>query len=299
MQPRDNETNGLDLSRPKVTSYEYGRAYQEEMEQHYWDSQKTEESNHDRARIKLAERLIMEHGRSLDSSAVLLDVGCSVGLFATYFSKLGYRSIGIDFDKNAIEIAERISKLDGGSAEFIIGDLADSNLAIPPVDIAILFDILEHLHDDEIGALLANLKRILKPNGILIFHTLPMQYDYVFWNGKKGELQIPFMLIPFVIFSTVFFEKAVRCYALFVDIALVLFTNKTWRERIKKTSHCNPLTKVRLEDIFRRGGWEIIELKTGFLTKQFNKLFRRIFEKNPITHRSLYGVCAIRCSSDI
>ncbi len=33
MQPRDNETNGLDLSRPKVTSYEYGRAYQEEMEQ--------------------------------------------------------------------------------------------------------------------------------------------------------------------------------------------------------------------------------------------------------------------------
>lgn len=294
--------SGMDINKlnvPKATSYEYGKEYQNQMEVHYWESKNDDPNNHDRARIALAEMLIKRHYASSGTTAVLLDVGCSVGLFATHFSKMGYRSIGVDFDKDAVEIAQKICKIDSGSAEFITGDLGDPALEIPPVDIAICFDIFEHLHDDELGVLLTTLKSVLKPNGVVIFHTLPMQYDYIFWNGRKGQLQIPILLMPFIYFSNVVFEKAVRCYALFMDVALVLFTNRTWRERIKRTSHCNPLTRERLEDIFLRGGWEVVELKTGFLTNQFKESLQSFFERRSITHRSLYGVCRITKSASI
>src|SRR5258706_139225 len=152
METKMDANNGGDnstLSVPKATSFEYGREYQDQMERYYWESKKGDPNNSDRARIALAEMLINRYYAPCDTTTVLLDVGCSVGLFATHFSKKGYRSIGVDFDKVAIERAKRICETDGGSAEFFAGDLGDPALDIPPIDIALCFDIFEHLHDDE------------------------------------------------------------------------------------------------------------------------------------------------------
>jgi 2-polyprenyl-3-methyl-5-hydroxy-6-metoxy-1,4-benzoquinol methylase len=263
------------------------------MERHYWESKNADPNNSDAKRIELAERLIAKHFRA-GSDCVVLDVGCSVGLFATHFSKLGYTSIGIDFDEAAIRIARDISERDGGSARFVAGDLSDASLDIPPLDIALCFDIFEHLHDDELGVLLATLKRALKPDGRLIFHTLPMQFDYIFWNVKQGRISIPWLLKPFLYMRPRAFEKAVRCYALLIDMGLVILTHQTWRDRIKRSSHCNPLTVERLTDILTRAGYAIEELETGFLTPQYAPSLRRRVEAQPITHRSLYGVCGVR-----
>lgn len=276
----------------KETSYEYGPDYQSEMERLYWEAKKNDSNNSDRQRIALAQRLIEKHLGAPGEGGTILDVGCSVGLFATHFSKRGYTSIGIDFDQAAVDIARRISERDGGSAKFMVGDLSDSSLDIPPLDVALCFDIFEHLHDDELGVLLATLKRVLKPGGRLVFHTLPMQFDYIFWKGKIGQLRIPLLLKPFLYAPASVFERAVRCYALLLDIALMMITGRTWRERIKKTSHCNPLTVERLQDIFHRSGYAIDELETGFLTVQFKPSQRRHLERQP-THRSLFGVCHV------
>jgi SAM-dependent methyltransferase len=279
--------------------FAYGDSYQQDMEQFYWESKRCSPANHGWNRVQLAERLVREAtGRYLtvDSPAppTLLDVGCSVGLLAIHFSKLGFRALGIDFDPVAIEAARRLNELDAGKAQFILGDVGAMQ-ALPAVDIALCFDIFEHLHDDELGALLKSLRGVLSARGVLVFHTYPQWYDYVFsmW-AKDQQIRFPWPLKPLSYLPAAAFRKCVVIYALMIDIALVTLTGRTWRERIKHTSHCNPLTLERLTDLLQRANYEILQLDSGFITDQFKAGAKRRFLKHQITHRSLFGIARPR-----
>jgi SAM-dependent methyltransferase len=284
---------------PKVTSFGYGDSYQQDMEQFYWESKRNSPENHGWNRVRLAERLVREaSGRYLGTAnpaaAALLDVGCSVGLLAIHFSKLGYRASGVDFDPVAIETARRLNELDAGKAQFILGDVGAMQ-GPPAVDIALCFDIFEHLHDDELGALLKALRGVLTERGVLVFHTYPQWYDYLFsmW-AKDQRIRFPWPLKPFSYLPAAAFRKCVVIYALLIDVALVAITGKTWRERIKHTSHCNPLTLERLTDLLERANYQILQLESGFITDQFRPGAKRRFLKHQITHRSLYGIARPR-----
>lgn len=281
---------------PKSTSYEYGFSHQQQMETFYWKSKQPSDSNHEYNRIMLAESLVKNVVTDIfdkppdNGSITLLDIGCSVGLFAIHFSKLGYSTIGIDFDPAAIEIAEKLNAIDNGAGKFVLGDLGNGLPDLPPIDIALCFDIFEHLHDDELGSLMQSLKQRLSPRGVVVFHTNPQQYDYIFWNKKKRIIEFPFLLKPFSYLSPSTFSKLVRIYALLVDIALVILTNKICKERIKKAGHCNPLTVERLTDMLSRANYDILELQSGFITDQFKPSAKERFKKHQITHRSIYGI---------
>lgn len=95
-------------------------------------------------------------------------------MFAIQFNKLGFRTIGIDFDEEAIKIANQLNEKENTSAEFYVMDVANWKQELPSIDIAICFDIFEHLYDDEIGSLLYILSKQLLPKGCIIFHTLPL-----------------------------------------------------------------------------------------------------------------------------
>jgi 2-polyprenyl-3-methyl-5-hydroxy-6-metoxy-1,4-benzoquinol methylase len=284
---------------PQSTSFAYGDCYQQDMEQFYWESKRRSAENHAWNRVQLAERLVREAASGClatesPAATTLLDVGCSVGLLAIHFSKLGYRTIGIDFDPAAIATARKLNELDAGRAQFILGDVGTLQ-GLPGIDIALCFDIFEHLHDDELGALLKSLRAVLSGRGVLVFHTYPQWYDYIFsmW-AREQQVRFPWPLKPFSYLPAAAFRKCVVIYALLIDIALVTLTGKTWRERIKHTSHCNPLTLERLSDIFGRADYEILQLESGFITDQFKAAAKRRFLKHQITHRSLYGIARPR-----
>jgi 2-polyprenyl-3-methyl-5-hydroxy-6-metoxy-1,4-benzoquinol methylase len=170
-------------------------------------------------------------------------------------------------------------------------DASDWNTGLPSVDIAICFDMFEHLHDDEVGALLYALKKQFSPEGCLIFHTLPQQYDYLFWNAKKGIVEFPFLLKPFKGSAPERFRKVVKIYALLRDLKSVYQTGMTYKEIIKRGDHPNPSTKERLVDILDRAGYEILTIGSGFLGNiQQDPRHKEFFLKQPITHRSLFGV---------
>src|SRR5262245_11208989 len=91
----------------KATSYSYGDAYQRQMLVYYRQLKTASENSTVVETYRLVRELIdrahsMQGRRKQDT--IVVDVGCSVGTFAIECSKMGFRSFGVDFDKNAIDL---------------------------------------------------------------------------------------------------------------------------------------------------------------------------------------------------
>jgi len=277
------------MSNIKPTSFEYDLKYQQRQLEKYQNRTK----NHFKDRIELAQRIVDQYVlprlRDKQKQITVVDIGCSIGTFAIEFARRGYRSYGIDFDSSALEIARQLAKEENVSAEFICDDITNLSDNFSDIDIAICFDIFEHLHDDEIGSVLSSIKRQLSKQGCLVFHTFPTQYDYIFFSKFRYPL-IPFKYLA----SYKLFNLVVKIYSLLLDIGLLLMKSKTYKERIKKNSHCNPTTIERLKEILQRAGYEIIFIETSNIFKFENKPSRqklqKLFSYHPISHRNIYGV---------
>lgn len=97
-------------------------------------------------------------------SGKLLDVGCSIGLFVNQANLMGFHAEGVELNRACAEF---------GINAF--GVTIHSNLPEPDesiddgYDVITLFDVLEHVSDPVM--FLAKIKRILKPDGLLIVQT--------------------------------------------------------------------------------------------------------------------------------
>ena len=271
---------------PKPTSYSYGEAYQQEQTEKH----RNRRTNHWKARIALGHNLIDTHvlprlsGKS-SGQITTLDVGCSIGTMAIEMARRGFKSYGVDFDGAALRIAKDLAREESVEVELIEGDVAALPSSAGGVDIAVCFDIFEHLHDDELGALLQSVRRSLNPDGALVFYTFPLQYDYLFFS--RDVLHWP--LVPFRGLSPARFERLARAYASIIDAVLLIMTGESYRERIKKAAHCNPTTKKRLIDILQRAGYEIGFIETGSIYPFKPEIVKR-FRMQPVADRHLFGV---------
>jgi SAM-dependent methyltransferase len=278
------------IDKPKVALYEYGREYQLKQAEKY----RNRKNNHWKIRIELAQNLITQYALpgirgKPKKDIVVVDVGCSIGTFAIEYAKLGYQSYGIDFDPIALEIARQLSEEENVSPQFVCDDISWWNNNFPAIDIAICFDIFEHLHDDELGSFLTSIRKQFSKEGVLVFHTFPTQYEYIFFN--KPYRRYP--MIPFRHLSPSKFMKSVKIYSYMLDILSLLINGKIHNDIIKYYSHCNPTTEERLRDILMRAGFEIIFLELSNLNfYQSDKSIEEKFSNQPITYRNLYGVAA-------
>lgn len=280
----------------KESVYSYGNNYQKSQANKFHNRN----INHWKNRIDLAFKLVAKYDKKTltnenKAEIVIADIGCSIGTFAIEFGKLGYKSFGIDFDPAAIQIAKNLAKAENICATFINSDLSQWNdLSLPKIDIAICFDIFEHLHDDELGSLLTSLKKNLSADGKLYFHTFPTEYDYLFYyEGVMALIFFPWLRrLPLWLLKKLpeeKFERFVKIYALFFDFLSLLKHGKTHKESIKNNKHCNPLTKKRLEEILVRAGFQIITLESCQLYA-FKKKVHNQFSHQPISHRNIFGV---------
>lgn len=286
MMPTPTSSNA-----PKSTSYAYGETYQlDQIEKH-----RHRHENHWKPRIALAHDLIERYilprlGKCAPHNVKTLDVGCSVGTMAIEMAQRGYTSYGVDFDGAALAIARRLALEERVEVKFYQCDVVELSSHVEEAfDIAICFDIFEHLHDDELGALLQALHRRLSARGALVFFTFPLQFDYLFFS--RDVLHWP--LIPFKWLSQERFERVVRAYAALLDAGLLLMTGRSYRDRISRAAHCNPTTRKRLEEILKRAGFSIEMIETGNMYPFKPHVIRR-FNKQSIAHRTMFGVARPR-----
>ncbi len=90
----------------------------------------------------------------------LLEIGCGAGGMLRSLTDLGWETVGIDFDENAVLAAQR-QDLDART-----GDLANQNFSEGSFDVVLMNHVIEHLPDPV--ATLKGIDRILRNGGRLV-----------------------------------------------------------------------------------------------------------------------------------
>jgi len=106
-----------------------------------------------------------------DRAAVrILDIGCGGGLVSERMAALGYPVTGVDLSAGSIETARRHAAVQGVPVEYVVGSAFDLPRADGSVDLVVVSDVLEHLHD--LPAATAEIARVLRPGGVVVFDTI-------------------------------------------------------------------------------------------------------------------------------
>lgn len=106
-----------------------------------------------------------------------LEVGCGGGIATAALAELGYRMTGVDPAAASLDAArEHVASLGlQERATFVAGDAYDlSGFDAESFDGVVMADVLEHLHD--LPAAVAQVSRVLRPGGVLVFDTINRTY---------------------------------------------------------------------------------------------------------------------------
>jgi 2-polyprenyl-3-methyl-5-hydroxy-6-metoxy-1,4-benzoquinol methylase len=118
----------------------------------------------------LRQRFLDEIGQYLPAGGRVLDVGCGFGLFSLYFASASPRLTLYGIDRNARRIAQArmaAGRLGLANVHYEVGD-ATSFRAGERFDAVYMLDIVHHIPEETVPALLEELARTLRPGGRLI-----------------------------------------------------------------------------------------------------------------------------------
>jgi ubiquinone/menaquinone biosynthesis C-methylase UbiE len=186
----------------------------------------------------------------------VLDIGCGRGDINVYIARKVKESIGIDYSKAAIKIANGIKKnlpaAIRSRLDFKLMDATKLDFDTNHFDVIVAIDIFEHLTPAELSMSMKEIKRVLKPNGILFVHT-----------GANKLL----------------YDKTYRVYTLPVNKFLTTIDKKLFakkysplpndpRTKDEKIQHVNEPTYDALQKLFQRNNFiGKIKTKVGFIKK--------------------------------
>lgn len=104
---------------------------------------------------------------------VVLDIASGEGYGSNLISKNAKYVYGVDIDTNTIALAK--TKYHGDNLEFIVGSTNLIPLQNNSVDVVVSYETIEH--HDEHEQMMIEIKRVLKPDGVLLIST-PDKYYY-------------------------------------------------------------------------------------------------------------------------
>jgi SAM-dependent methyltransferase len=99
----------------------------------------------------------------------LLDAGCGTGGFLAWAVAEGSfdRLAGVDISAEAVELARDTVP----GADLHVAPVHDLPFADGSFDVAVLNDVLQHVEEREVDAGLRELRRVLRPDGVLLVRT--------------------------------------------------------------------------------------------------------------------------------
>ncbi len=101
----------------------------------------------------------------VDKNARIVEVGSGLGYFTYSLKKAGYNVQGLDISQEAVNDANRKF-----GNYYLCGDLIDfAEQNLESYDLVIMTEVIEHLNDPK--EFIKSIKRMLKPNGKIIFTT--------------------------------------------------------------------------------------------------------------------------------
>ncbi|MBI4595972.1 MAG: class I SAM-dependent methyltransferase [Candidatus Tectomicrobia bacterium] len=106
----------------------------------------------------------------------ILDLGCGRGELAYHLSKRGIQVTVLDLSFEALRIASTLSQKNGHNDkpfQLINADCMSLPFGENQFHLIFLTDVIEHLPSSRVKTVLSEIKRILRPGGRLIIHTVP------------------------------------------------------------------------------------------------------------------------------
>jgi len=104
----------------------------------------------------------------LVSGATVLDAGCGTGYGTQTLAMSGARRVvGVDISEEAIAYSRR--EFSDEDCEFVLGDLEQLPFEEDSFDVVVCFEVIEHV--EHRSAVIAELRRVLRPSGILVLSS--------------------------------------------------------------------------------------------------------------------------------
>jgi len=106
----------------------------------------------------------------------IVEVGCGTGIMITLpLFEMGYQVMGIDIDEKSIDFGQDVCRERGMDPGILkLTDLASINT---PLDVLIVSEVLEHLSQNDLFAVMNDIRNALKPGGKLLV-TVPNGYGW-------------------------------------------------------------------------------------------------------------------------
>lgn len=120
------------------------------------------------SRLKVGYVLDLLADNQVKAPATILDIACGAGFLSIPLAKAGYDVRGIDLSNGSIATAAKHGRHLGNLA-FATEDALHLTAADASFDAVLLMDFLEHVTTPE--AAIQEAARVLKPGGIMVFHT--------------------------------------------------------------------------------------------------------------------------------
>ncbi len=129
----------------------------------------------------------LDHLRTLEPGSLILELGCGLGHDGLELLRSGYRVVETDIAPGQICEARELHQSEGftGDCEHLLADAQNLPFADGQFDGAMMVAMLHHLPDPL--AALREVKRVLKPGGMLVLGTEPntWQHAFLFPAGKR------------------------------------------------------------------------------------------------------------------
>jgi SAM-dependent methyltransferase len=116
----------------------------------------------------LNEHLCRYHfARPLVEGRYALDVGCGTGYGAAVLARSARRVLALDLSAESVAFAKE--NYPAPNVDFLVSDCRQIPLRAETVDAAVCFEVIEHLTEQK--ALLEEIRRVLRPDGLLVIST--------------------------------------------------------------------------------------------------------------------------------
>lgn len=116
------------------------------------------------------------HLLDINKGEKILDVGCEVGAMMVYTGLMGAEVSGVDIDPDSVKKANLYLEKYGIKGRAIAGDARNLEFPDNSFDKVVSSDFLEHMKSEDNIRVLEEIRRVVKPGGIIVIKTPNLAY---------------------------------------------------------------------------------------------------------------------------
>ncbi len=158
---------------PLSPSLKIDNAFYDRLGDLWWDPKGQMSALHEMTPVRLAyfDGIFRKFlGPATVRSGRFLDVGCGGGILTEAMAQVGYRMVGIDVSRGALQAARRHARVSGIAVTYGRGSAYHLGIKSGSMDGVVASDLFEHLYD--LPRAVSEAARVLRNGGVLAFDTV-------------------------------------------------------------------------------------------------------------------------------